>query len=70
LKPAETKQESQKDIDLALKQKTDTNTIIGRCRIMVAEIPELKNLMNQVKQNIETLKALKKKVESGDIRPS
>jgi len=70
LKPAETKQESQKEIDLALKQKTDTNTIIGRCRIMVAEIPGLKDLMNMVKQNIETLKALKKRVESGEIRPS
>jgi len=69
LKQAETKKESQTDIDLALKQKQDTNTIIGRCRTMVAEIPDLKQLMKQATKNVETLKALKKKAENGELIP-
>jgi len=69
LKQAEIKKESQTDIDLALKQKTDTNTIIGRCRTMVAEIPDLKQLMKQATKNVETLKTLKKKAENGELIP-
>ena len=55
--------------DLIAKQKADTNTIIGRCRNMMTEIPNLKQLMKQANDNIEALKTLKKKAESGELLP-
>ena len=36
---------------------------------MVAEIPDLKQLMKQATKNVETLKTLKKKAENGELIP-
>ena len=64
-------QEQQLEVtDLALKQKNDTNTVIGRCRTMMAEIPELKQLMKQASENVETLKVLQQKAKNGTLLPN
>jgi len=55
--------------DLIAKQKADTNTIIGRCRTMMTEIPELKQLMKTASDGVEKLRVLKKKAENGDLLP-
>jgi hypothetical protein len=36
---------------------------------MMTEIPNLKQLMKQANDNIEALKTLKKKAESGELLP-
>ena len=52
---------------LQLKQ---TNTIIGRCRVMAAEIPELKDLIAQAKENVGLLKEVQKKAKDGTLLPA
>jgi hypothetical protein len=52
---------------LQLKQ---TNTIIGRCRVMATEIPELKDLIAQAKENVGLLKEVQKKAKDGTLLPA
>jgi len=51
------------------KQVERTKQIVGRCKIMNTEIPELKSLMGQAISNVEKLAILKKKAQDGTLLP-
>lgn len=66
-----TSQKSTKaDQDLLTQQINETNKIISKCRSINAEIPALKALMAQAKQNVDQLRQVKKQAEDGTLLPA
>jgi len=66
----QSQQQSQTSVsEAAKKQLSQTNQIIGRCRVMHTEIPKLKQLLEQAKKNVEILKEIKKKAQDGSLLP-
>jgi hypothetical protein len=55
--------------DAVKKQLSQTNQIIGRCRVMHTEIPKLQQLFAQAKKNVDLLKEIKKKAQDGSLLP-
>ena len=54
----------------ATRQIKQTNTIIGRCRVMAAEIPDLTELITTAKKNVALLKEVQKKAKDGTLLPA
>jgi hypothetical protein len=53
----------------AKKQLDQTNTIIGRCRVMTTAIPTINKLMVAAKKNVEILKEVQQKAKNGQLLP-
>ena len=51
----------------AQKQETDTNQIIAKCKVITAEIPEMKELLAQATKNVAYLLKLQKYAKDGTL---